>query len=118
MASPTRRRRSLYRFLPQWLTAKRLALSTVGLVALVGVAYGVRVLFALAHAAHENPLSVLADVVRGKDGSDVQTQIDSLNRINIALYGYGGPGHDGPYLTDSIMVISIQPQRGRPPQVA
>ena len=25
------------------------------------------------------------------------------------LLGYGGPGHDGPYLTDSIMLLSIQP---------
>src|SRR2546429_8090236 len=30
-------------------------------------------------------------------------------RINILLLGYGGPGHDGPYLTDSIMVLSIRP---------
>ena len=30
-------------------------------------------------------------------------------RINILLLGYGGPGHDGPYLTDSIMVVSIRP---------
>jgi LCP family protein required for cell wall assembly len=30
-------------------------------------------------------------------------------RINILLLGYGGPGHDGPYLTDSIMLVSLQP---------
>ena len=30
-------------------------------------------------------------------------------RINILLLGYGGPGHDGPYLTDSIMLLSIRP---------
>jgi LCP family protein required for cell wall assembly len=30
-------------------------------------------------------------------------------RINILLLGYGGPGHDGPYLTDSIMLLAIQP---------
>ena len=30
-------------------------------------------------------------------------------RINILLLGYGGPGHDGPYLTDSIMLLSLQP---------
>jgi LCP family protein required for cell wall assembly len=30
-------------------------------------------------------------------------------RINILLLGYGGPGHDGPYLTDSVMLLSIRP---------
>ena len=31
------------------------------------------------------------------------------NRINILILGMGGPGHDGPYLTDTIIVASIQP---------
>jgi len=30
-------------------------------------------------------------------------------RINVLLLGYGGPGHDGPYLTDSMMLLSIRP---------
>ncbi|EKE06512.1 MAG: putative transcription regulator [uncultured bacterium] len=31
------------------------------------------------------------------------------DRINILLLGMGGPGHDGPYLTDTIMIVSIKP---------
>jgi len=31
------------------------------------------------------------------------------DRINILLLGMGGPGHDGPYLTDTIMIASIKP---------
>ncbi len=31
-------------------------------------------------------------------------------RINVLLLGYGGPGHDGPYLTDSIMLVSLLPK--------
>lgn len=31
------------------------------------------------------------------------------DRINILLLGMGGEGHDGPYLTDTIMVASIRP---------
>jgi LCP family protein required for cell wall assembly len=39
--------------------------------------------------------------------------------VNIALYGYGGSGHDGAYLSDSIMVVSIQPRgEGNRPQIA
>jgi LCP family protein required for cell wall assembly len=29
-------------------------------------------------------------------------------RVNVLLMGYGGTGHDGPYLTDSLMVVSTQ----------
>ncbi|MFA6427778.1 MAG: LCP family protein [Candidatus Magasanikbacteria bacterium] len=31
------------------------------------------------------------------------------DRINILLLGMGGPGHDGPYLTDTMMIASIKP---------
>lgn len=31
------------------------------------------------------------------------------DRINILLLGMGGVGHDGPYLTDTIMIASIKP---------
>lgn len=31
------------------------------------------------------------------------------DRVNILLLGMGGPGHDGPYLTDTNMVISLKP---------
>lgn len=31
------------------------------------------------------------------------------DRINIALMGIGGEGHDGPYLADTIMIVSLQP---------
>ena len=31
------------------------------------------------------------------------------DRVNILLLGIGGPGHDGPYLTDTIMIASVKP---------
>lgn len=31
------------------------------------------------------------------------------DRINVLLLGMGGAGHDGPYLTDTIMIASIKP---------
>lgn len=34
---------------------------------------------------------------------------ESEDRINVLLLGMGGPGHDGPYLTDTIMIASIKP---------
>lgn len=38
-----------------------------------------------------------------------QIQGEAEDRVNILLLGYGGPGHDGPYLTDTMMVVSVQP---------
>ena len=32
------------------------------------------------------------------------------NRVNILLLGIGGPGHDGPYLTDTMILASIRPK--------
>jgi len=40
-------------------------------------------------------------------GSNQQLKGQSDGRTNILLLGYGGPGHDGAYLTDTIMVLSI-----------
>lgn len=31
------------------------------------------------------------------------------DRLNILLLGMGGPGHDGPYLTDTMMIVSVKP---------
>lgn len=51
-------------------------------------------------------------------GSAISTQppfstqtnwLGGTQRTNVAILGYGGPGHDGPYLTDSLLVISYLP---------
>jgi len=38
---------------------------------------------------------------------------EKQGRINILLLGIGGKGHDGPYLSDTIMVASIDPVKKR-----
>jgi polyisoprenyl-teichoic acid--peptidoglycan teichoic acid transferase len=35
------------------------------------------------------------------------------DRINLLLLGMGGLGHDGPFLTDTIIIASIQPSTGK-----
>ncbi|MDE2025820.1 MAG: LCP family protein, partial [Patescibacteria group bacterium] len=40
----------------------------------------------------------------------MQQSLDNKTAINIALLGYGGGNHDGAYLTDSIMVVHIDPK--------
>ena len=53
-----------------------------------------------------NPLKQLARLVTS---SDKRVDGELSDRINILAMGLGGPGHDGPYLTDTIMIISIKP---------
>lgn len=119
MSSRTRLRRSRYGYRPNWLTTPRIVIAAVLAVGLVVGVFGYRTLDGLAHLFHTNVPSVIGSLIRGKSGSNIQSnQIAGNQRINIALYGYGGPGHDGPYLSDSIMVVSIQPHSGAPPQVA
>lgn len=45
--------------------------------------------------------------------SALSTQTGYMNtsdRVNILIMGYGGAGHDGAYLTDSLVVMSLLPQ--------
>lgn len=104
--------------LPRWLTGKRVAI-VLAIAVIIGVGqYGVRLALALAHASHDNPFGAVANALSGGGGSSVDRARQHLQRINIMVYGYGGDGHDGAYLTDSIMLVSIQPQPSGPPQIA
>ncbi len=57
-----------------------------------------------------NPGNIISTTV-GKDNNpnDVLYKIQHKQQINILLLGYSGPGWNGPYLTDSMLVLSINP---------
>jgi len=64
-------------------------------------------------------VSVSSDPLRDLDVRVVPSQTPSSGvtgmiargeRINVLLLGYGGAGHDGAFLTDSLMIASIEPQ--------
>ena len=55
------------------------------------------------------PQDLIALIQANDQPGSVGWKIKHDERINILLLGYGGPGHDGPYLTDSIMLLSIRP---------
>ena len=56
------------------------------------------------------PLDLITMVHAGTDDpGSLGWKMKHDQRINILLLGYGGPGHDGPYLTDSVMLLSIRP---------
>lgn len=53
-----------------------------------------------------NPFKQLAQLVTS---ADKRLAGESRDRINFLLLGIGGAGHEGPYLTDTIMVASLKP---------
>ncbi len=52
----------------------------------------------------------LSHLVTAKDQT---LQGEDQDRVNILILGIGGPGHDGPYLTDTMIVASVQPSTGK-----
>jgi LCP family protein required for cell wall assembly len=59
---------------------------------------------------HAQPGDLITLVqAQSDDPKSVAYKVKHGQRVNILLLGYGGPGHEGPYLTDSIMLVSIQP---------
>lgn len=118
IVTPRRRRRSRYDAVPAWLTWRRTIAGIAAFSVLVVGVYGVRLVLSVSHLFHTDPITAVRTLVGGHGNSDVAQSARDLRRINIALYGYGGEGHSGAYLTDSIMVISIQPQPTGPPRIA
>lgn len=50
----------------------------------------------------------IQDLIRGSTGGS-QLAGEDLGQVNILILGIGGEGHDGPYLTDTIMLAQIRP---------
>lgn len=44
--------------------------------------------------------------------SPIIKRLKENQRINVLLIGFGGPGHDGGYLTDTLQVMSFDPKTG------
>lgn len=44
---------------------------------------------------------------------ETQLRGEADDRINFMMLGMGGAGHDGPYLTDTIMLTSLKPSTGQ-----
>lgn len=45
--------------------------------------------------------------------SGTKLQGESDGQVNILLLGIGGPGHDGPYLSDTIILAQIRPEENK-----
>jgi LCP family protein required for cell wall assembly len=90
----------------------RTAVAVIAGLALLGFGFAVFRVWSAIHAisprAQPQDLIALVHTKSDEPGS-LGWKIKHDERINILLLGYGGPGHDGPYLTDSMMLLSIRP---------
>ncbi|MHB8573086.1 MAG: LCP family protein [Candidatus Dormibacteria bacterium] len=112
-----RERRSKYTTTaPKPRNRRRRVLIAVGaLAALLVIGFGVRVLGVLNSVSRGGPGAFLGILT---DQSALADQLSAGQRVNILLLGYGGPNHDGPYLTDSIMVVSLNPRTHQAAQIS
>lgn len=54
-------------------------------------------------------LPIIKQIKQLAESADRQLKGEERDRVNILLLGMGGRGHDGGYLTDTIMIASIEP---------
>ena len=59
---------------------------------------------------HINPIGEVVQVVEPSQGT-MAYKLKHGQTVNILLLGMGGEQNDAPYLTDSIMAVSIDPTR-------
>jgi LCP family protein required for cell wall assembly len=60
----------------------------------------------------KDPESILKRLGNFVFKKDVVLAGERNDRINILLMGMGGAGHDGPYLTDTMIIASVRPSTG------
>jgi len=64
-----------------------------------------------------NPFQEAQEAFRPTPGS-IAWKLDHKERVNLLLLGYGGAENDAPWLTDSILVVTLDPASGRAMQVS
>lgn len=98
-------------------TAKKIllviaAIAVLGITAYAGHTWAKRSGKLLSYASgrlQAKPPTLLQSVTNFIFRIDNILQGQDQDRVNILLLGIGGPGHDGPYLTDTSILLSIKP---------
>src|SRR3982074_1239733 len=115
-ARPRRARRSRYNVSYRLTRSVPAAVMAALLVAvLVGVTLTYKRFDDFVHATtgrHLNPLTEGVQGVEPPQGS-IAYKLKHGQQVNILLLGMGGEQNDAPYLTDSIMAVTIDPTTGR-----
>src|SRR5262249_7530974 len=101
-----RRRRSRRRHHPiRWIVAVSLIVIVIGAGYLASrVSRAVRTVVNVT-----NPIQLIQQEIGGPAPGTLAWKLQHGQRVNILTLGYGGAEDSGPYLTDTIMAISIDP---------
>lgn len=81
-----------------------LGIAVVVCVGIVGAKFYLVSSKVIAHDANSSFLSQVKNLI---SAPDKQLQGEDQERVNILLMGFGGAGHDGAYLTDTMIVASF-----------
>ena len=115
-ARPKRARRSRYRVLYRLTRSVPAAIAGVLLLAvIVGATLTYKRFddfFAATTGHHLNPIGEVVQAVEPAQGT-IAYKLKHGQQVNILLLGMGGEQNDAPYLTDSIMAVSIDPATNR-----
>ncbi|HEX6548187.1 MAG TPA: LCP family protein [Candidatus Dormibacteraeota bacterium] len=88
------------------------------LMLLAGTVAGVRLAGFLGSVVNlQDPLAAVQKQVEPPAGS-ILYKLSHGQRVNLLLLGYGGDENDAPYLTDSMMVVAIDPSSHRAMEVS
>ena len=77
------------------------------IILFVGAVFGASKLFSKTNQIFTNPGNIFARFGKLITGNDQQLLGEDAGKINVLLLGIGGPGHDGPLLTDTMIVAQI-----------
>ncbi len=84
-------------------------LYTFAIIFILAVLWAARQPHVQAVVVEWNQHSLWENVKRLVGGEDLKLAGEADDRVNFLVLGQGGAKHDGPYLTDTIMVVSLKP---------
>ncbi|EKD49240.1 MAG: cell envelope-related transcriptional attenuator [uncultured bacterium] len=93
----------------KWMKLVKSAITILIIVLLLGVALFGRAFFTGSNIFNKEGTSTLEQIKHLMLARDNKLVGENEERINVLLLGMGGEGHDGAFLTDSIIVLSIKP---------
>ena len=80
------------------------------LIILAGLGFGANKIISQSNQIFTNKKNIFVRVGNLLIGDDKKLLGEDEGTVNILLLGMGGPGHEGPYLTDTMMVASLNTQ--------
>ncbi len=92
------------------LTISKIIIYLLIIFIIIGITFSVRVISSGENLSQKlGNLSLWGQIKHLMSSKDKELAGEKEDRINVLLLGIGGAGHDGPYLTDTIIIASFKP---------